>query len=70
MHFTAVASETVKFTEIFIMEAKKAWDNQQNRSKKGEQRHQRTKRKHTMLVGIGQDDVGDEVVSSPTLSAF
>ena len=27
MHFAAVASETVKFMEMYIMEAKKAWDN-------------------------------------------
>ena len=27
MHFAAVASEIVKFMEMYIMEAKKAWDN-------------------------------------------
>ena len=27
MHFAAAASETVKFMEMCIMEAKKAWDN-------------------------------------------
>ena len=27
MDFAAVASETVKFMEMYIMEAKKAWDN-------------------------------------------